>query len=97
RSLLEEVLNTEEMMVAEEIKEKESANLLHYTADTSRDCRCNARVNIWFCQFSVLQFGIQSNRRISIREHFHPLAYRLTELQLCILFLALLLMPYALK
>lgn len=66
-----------------------------------RDCHWNASVNTRFCQLSVLLFGIQSNRRISIREHFHPSAYRPTELQLHILFLALLLLAvsqlYSLK
>lgn len=51
----------------------------------------NASANTRFFQFSVLLFGIQSNRRISIRGRFHPSAYRPTELQLHILFLALLL------
>lgn len=56
----------------------------------TRDCHWNASVNTRFCQFSLLLFGIQSNHRISIREHSYPSAYKHTKLELRILFLALL-------
>lgn len=53
-----------------------------------RDCNWSAVYTTSFGS-SVAEFGILSSHRKGIREHFHPSAWR-PELQLCILFQALL-------